>query len=200
MCNDCFNKEILAFDSEQEFIDFETELSKKLVNSNTMQWLDEPNLIEGFRCDGPYQCFTCNTKWIVSSPDYSSRGYLICNALEGKIFDIRTKQVETEGFTSRYVLSSKSKLKVHQGKLEIFRTGFSFHAFLEPIKLPITIPGRKFIFNNCKEDVFGNIVIKGKNIGVEFELTISPSISFAHWNFYKENILKYIDGKIKLNK
>lgn len=197
ICQDCFLEEISSFESEESFISFETVLRNKLVNLETMKKVNKPTLIDDFRCDGPYQCNSCKTKWVVSAPDYSWRGYFVNNNLEGKVFDVKTKQVEIDGFTARYGLFCKSKMKINKSVLTIFRNRFSFHSLLEPVKLPISIPGIKFPFKKCKEDVFGNIIIAGNSKTIDLEITISPAKDFILWNFYKESIIDLIDNKLQ---
>lgn len=70
MCSECFQIEYKNFVTEQEWLDFDWELVKKL-GSNKMQHLSD-TAGEYF-----YQCLNCNEKWKLRDPDYGYRGYFL---------------------------------------------------------------------------------------------------------------------------
>lgn len=78
MCNNCFEREYNSFPSEEDWLAFDLELTKKL-GSNKMKNLE-------FRRDGKrdkddgdyiYECLVCKQKWKLKDPDYSFRGYFL---------------------------------------------------------------------------------------------------------------------------
>ena len=70
MCSKCFEIEYKNFVSEQEWLDLDLELVKKL-GSNKMQHLRD-TVGEHF-----YQCLNCNEKWKLRDPDHGYRGYFL---------------------------------------------------------------------------------------------------------------------------
>ncbi len=78
MCIDCFEREYNSFPSEKEWLEFDLELTKKL-GSCKMKYLDFKRDGKRDKDDGEYiyECMTCNAKWKLKDPDYSSRGYFL---------------------------------------------------------------------------------------------------------------------------
>ena len=78
MCEKCFQKEIVSFSSEKEWIDFDWELTKKL-GSNKMksfEFIVDRN-VENHLIDYIYECCFCHQKWKLQDPDLSIRGYFL---------------------------------------------------------------------------------------------------------------------------
>jgi hypothetical protein len=201
MCKDCFESEISSFESEESFISFETKFTNKLLSNKLVKLKTKTGVKEGFREDGPYQCSSCNTKWIVSSPDYSWRGYLISNSIVGKTINVKTKQVIYGGGKTRGGIWCSSKIKIDSDNLLIFRNSFSFYFIFEPLKLPITIPSSILHFNKYKVDVSGHLILGGLKSEPgfekkrEFEIAVAPDNNFTNWEFYRESILKFLQSK-----
>ena len=78
MCSDCFEKEYTAFPTENEWLEFDLELTKKL-GSNKMQNTDFRPDVKRDKDDGIYiyKCNSCGQKWKLKDPDYSFRGYFL---------------------------------------------------------------------------------------------------------------------------
>jgi len=78
MCTDCFSKEVVAFSTEEDWLKFDLELTKKLGANKMKNTSFEP---DGKRDkdDGEYiyQCNSCKQNWKLKEPDYSFRGYFL---------------------------------------------------------------------------------------------------------------------------
>ena len=70
MCSNCFEIEYKTFVTEQEWLDFDLQLVKKL-GSNKMQHLRD---VDG---EHFYECLSCHEKWKLRDPDHGFRGYFL---------------------------------------------------------------------------------------------------------------------------
>lgn len=73
MCEKCFDKELLRFENESEFIAFEKSLDQKanfvnLINAKDKYFTD---------FHYTYTCKNCNQNWWLSIPDNAWRGYFL---------------------------------------------------------------------------------------------------------------------------
>ena len=71
MCNNCFDTEISSFPTENGWIEFDLELTKKLVAKKMRHVKANPDGVN------IYECNSCNEIWKLSDPDYSYRGYFL---------------------------------------------------------------------------------------------------------------------------
>lgn len=74
MCSSCFTENISFFKSKEEFLIFEKELDIKIWNNILIQLKNKHDYRVG---DIIYKCVKCESKWILSIPDYSWNGYFI---------------------------------------------------------------------------------------------------------------------------
>lgn len=75
MCHECFLEEITSFNSEEEFQNFDLELTKKIFNKNLTLISNEG--VYGKYGFWIYECSKCKTKWWLSTPDYAWRGFFL---------------------------------------------------------------------------------------------------------------------------
>ncbi|RKD85040.1 hypothetical protein [Mangrovibacterium diazotrophicum] len=78
MCKHCFDNEFPSFPSEDDWLKFDLELTKKLGSDKMKQIEFRPDGIRD-KDDGEYiyQCNFCHEKWKLKDPDYSFRGYFM---------------------------------------------------------------------------------------------------------------------------
>lgn len=78
MCENCFNKEIESFPSEEAWLEFDLELTKKLV-SQKMKHAEFNHDGKRDKDDGEYfyECNSCHQKWKLRDTDYAMRGYFL---------------------------------------------------------------------------------------------------------------------------
>lgn len=78
MCSDCFEQEIPSFPTENSWLEFDLELTKKL-GSSKMQKTDFKPDGKRDKDDGEYiyKCNSCGQVWRLKDPDYSFRGYFL---------------------------------------------------------------------------------------------------------------------------
>lgn len=90
MCEDCFKKEILKFDSQEDFDVFQRSIDIKINEKKLRTIRDENHKNWDFKLI--YQCVFCNEEWILSIPDNAWRGYFLTknNAIK------RDKELESE--------------------------------------------------------------------------------------------------------
>jgi hypothetical protein len=71
MCNSCFDKEIKAFESEKEWLEFDFALTQKL-SENKMKFMM-------LKANGGYiyNCTNCHESWHLKDPDHAFRGYFL---------------------------------------------------------------------------------------------------------------------------
>ncbi|WP_186755661.1 hypothetical protein [Echinicola salinicaeni] len=78
MCENCFKNEIDSFPTEESWIRFDLELTKKLGTQKIKHVQFKPDGVRD-KDDGEYiyQCNSCHQKWKLKDPDYSFRGYFL---------------------------------------------------------------------------------------------------------------------------
>lgn len=78
MCENCFNKEIDSFSTEEGWLKFDLELTKKLGNQKMKHMKFNPDGARD-KDDGEYiyECNFCHQKWKLKDPDHSFRGYFL---------------------------------------------------------------------------------------------------------------------------
>lgn len=79
MCQKCFNTEYSSFPSEQDWLDFDLELSEKIISANGLKQIRFISDGKRDKDDGEYvyQCQSCQTIWKLKDPDYAIRGYFL---------------------------------------------------------------------------------------------------------------------------
>lgn len=78
MCEHCFKNEFETFTTEEDWLKFDLELTKKL-GSHKMKYTEfKPDRIRD-KDDGEYiyKCNYCYQKWKLKDPDYSFKGYFL---------------------------------------------------------------------------------------------------------------------------
>lgn len=78
MCTDCFQKEYVSFLTEREWLDFDLNLSKKLVDGKMIyinSKSDGQRPIDDY--EYYYECFSCHQKWKLKVPEFSLRGHFL---------------------------------------------------------------------------------------------------------------------------
>lgn len=78
MCNNCFEHEINSFPTNEEWLKFDLDLSKKL-GKGILKYRDFRADRKRDKDDGEfiYECTFCKQNWKLREPDYSFRGYFI---------------------------------------------------------------------------------------------------------------------------
>ncbi|SNY95121.1 hypothetical protein SAMN06265377_0787 [Flagellimonas pacifica] len=76
MCKDCFLNEILKFESQSDFEEFEFELLEK-VSVGKVTVFDIEDDLNIFNFENYYQCNSCAENWIMSAPNYTCKGYFL---------------------------------------------------------------------------------------------------------------------------
>jgi hypothetical protein len=78
MCEKCFKNEYKSFPSEEEWLAFDLELTKKLGQGKVVH---VEFIADGVRDkdDGEYiyKCQSCHQKWKLKDPDHAWRGYFL---------------------------------------------------------------------------------------------------------------------------
>jgi hypothetical protein len=78
MCDDCFQTEFSSFPSENDWLEFDLELTKKL-GANKMENVSFDHDGKRDKDDGQYlyKCLTCGQNWKLRDPDHADRGYFL---------------------------------------------------------------------------------------------------------------------------
>lgn len=69
MCNNCFLEEIESFETEDQWLTVDLDLSKKLGRNSIIY-------LKSREKDVAYRCSECGETWSISDPDHAWRGYL----------------------------------------------------------------------------------------------------------------------------
>ena len=78
MCSECFENEIQSFPSEQYWLKFDLQLTKKL-GSRKMRNVPFERVTKNGEDGGDYiyECLSCGQSWKLRDPDYSERGFFL---------------------------------------------------------------------------------------------------------------------------
>ncbi len=76
MCEFCFNEHFESFETSEKFEEVDLILTQKLGREH-LQFIKNVTLKYGGLGYYIYKCKNCNTKWYLSEPEYSWRGFLL---------------------------------------------------------------------------------------------------------------------------
>ena len=103
MCEDCFDKEISKFNSQEDFDNFQRLIDIKINEEKLRAIRDENQQNWDFKLI--YQCISCKEEWILSIPDNAWRGYFLTkkNAIKR---DIELESERKKGSTGCFIILS----------------------------------------------------------------------------------------------
>lgn len=91
MCEDCFEKNIMSFPSQEDYDNFINTLDEKIKvkKMRLNNSLETTNNIMGIDFRTYATCNSCGENWVLETPSYANRGYFLNDIGIEKYYEIK---------------------------------------------------------------------------------------------------------------